>query len=438
MLLVHNRYQRPGGEDYVFETEAGLLEAGGHAVARLELHNDAADGLSAVTLARRTIWSREGHQAVEQAARAHRADVVHFHNTLPLVSPAGYYGARAAGAAVVQTIHNFRLLCPSATLFRDGHVCESCLGKAFAFAGVRHGCYRGSRAATLAVATMTALHRALGTWDVAVDRYIAITPFMRDTLARGGYDAGRIAVKANTLREMPALAARGGGHVVFAARLDAGKGVETVVRTWEQNADLPPLVIAGDGAFADVVRAAADRLGTAPDGRPRLTSVGWQTAEQLAALRETADAFLFPSEWYEGGTPIAFVEAIAKGLPAIASDIATVRGMMRDGDEGRLFAPGDAYALAAAVRDVFAGGAAGAARRDAMADAARRTAERNHSPLATLLALRRIYGDAVATRHPDRRRVALTAYAGHAADAHAAARASTSEPPADAPAATRA
>ena len=399
VLLVHNRYQRPGGEDHVFETEAALLDAGGHAVARLEMHNDAANGLSKAELARRTVWSREGHRAVEAAARAHRADVVHFHNTLPLVSPAGYYGARAAGAAVVQTIHNFRLVCPAAVLFRDGHVCESCVGKTLALPGVRHGCYRGSRAATLAVATMTAVHHALGTWATAVDRYIAITPFMRDTLARGGYDAGRIAVKANTLPKMPPLATRGGGTVVFASRLDAGKGVETLVRAWETHADLPPLVVAGDGALADLVRAAAERLGPAPDGTPRVRFVGWQTAAALNALRETADAFVFPSEWYEGGTPIAFVESIARGLPVVASDIPTVRGMVRDGDEGRLFASGDSDALAAAVRDVMAD----PRRRDAMSDAARRTAERNHSPLATLLALRRIYAEAVAVRHPERR-----------------------------------
>ena len=229
VLLVHNRYQRPGGEDYVFETEAGILERAGHAVERLDVHNDAAEGMSALALAQSTVWSRTGYAAVEEAARRHRADVVHVHNTLPLLSPAAYWGARASGAAVVQTIHNFRLVCPSAMLFRDGRVCHECLGKTFALPGVRHACYRGSRAATLAVATTTAVHRAAGTYRRAVDRFVAITPFMRETLVRGGYDAERIAVKANTLRAMPARAPRGGGYVLFASRLDEGKGVETLV-----------------------------------------------------------------------------------------------------------------------------------------------------------------------------------------------------------------
>ena len=374
----------------MFEIEAALLAAAGVAVARLELHNDAADELSKAELARRTVWSREGRRLVEEATRAHGADVVHFHNTLPLISPAGYYGARAAGAAVVQTLHNYRLVCPSATLFRDGHVCESCIGKAFASPGVRHGCYRGSRAATLAVATMTAVHKALGTWDEAVDRYIALTPFTRETLGRGGYDVERIAVKPNALPAMPTPARRGGGYVLFASRLDAGKGVETLVQAWEQHADLPPLVIAGEGVLSDLVASAAAALG--PD---RLRAVGWQDAESLGALRDQADAFVFPSTLYEGGTPMAFVESLAKGLPAIASDIPTVRCMIEDGREGRLYTSGDAGALASVVRDVFAH----PERRDAMSAAARQTAERNHSPEGTVAALHEIYGEAIATRH---------------------------------------
>ena len=376
----------------MFETEAAILEEGGHAVERFEVYNDAVDGMSKLGLARQTVWSREGSAAVEAAARAHRADVVHFHNTLPLVSPAGYYGARRAGAAVVQTIHNFRLVCPSATLFRDGRPCEDCIGKAFAVPGVVHACYRGSRAATLAVATMTAVHRQAGTYDTAVDRFIALTPFMRDTLGRGGYDVDRIAIKHNALRALPPVATRGGGHAVFASRLDTGKGVETLLEAWAEP-DLPPLVIAGDGPLRHLVERAAEQLG--PD---RLQFVGWQTPDQLDAIREHADAFVFTSELYEGGTPIAFVESLAKGLPAIVSSTPTMRCIVNDGVEGRFFETGNPTALAAAVRGVFAD----ESRRDAMSAAARQTSQRNHSPEATLTELRRIYAEAVAVRHPDR------------------------------------
>ena len=388
VLLVHNHYQRPGGEDHVFETEAETLAGYGHAVARLALHNDAADGLSTLALARRTVWSAEGRRLVLEAARRHRADVVHFHNWLPLVSPAGYYGAREAGAAVVQTLHNFRLICPGALLFRDGAVCEACVGKAFAAPGVAHGCYRGSRAATLAVATTVAAHRTMGTWHEAVDRYVAITDFSRAKHVEGGLPPEKIAVKPNALGHMPPLARGGGGYAVLAARLDVGKGIETVARAWRAHPDLPPLVVCGDGPLAHHAAGAARDLGD------RFRFVGWQAREDMERIRASADLFVFPSEWHEGGTPMAFVEALAAGLPSVASDVGAVRCMVESGREARLFPPADPDGLAAAVRQTWAD----ADLRARMGREARATFERHHTAAASYRALRQIYADALDER----------------------------------------
>src|SRR5256885_11047666 len=145
ILVVHNFYQQPGGEDQVFASEVALLRKHGHDVQTFEADNDAVDSMGRIGLMRKTLWNRESYRSISQAAREHRAQVVHFHNTFPLVSPAGYAAARDTGAAVVQTLHNFRLLCPNAVFFREGNVCESCLGKRFAWPGVIHKCYRGSR-----------------------------------------------------------------------------------------------------------------------------------------------------------------------------------------------------------------------------------------------------------------------------------------------------
>src|SRR5690606_3101975 len=188
VLLVHNHYQQPGGEDQVFREEGALLERFGHTVFRYVLHNDDVEGIGRAALAARTLWSRPAYRDVERIVRAEGIEVVHVHNTLPLASPAVYWAARKAGAAVVQTLHNFRLLCPGATLFRDGRPCTECLGR-LPLPAVRHACYRGSRSATAAVAAMLTAHCALGTWRRAVDRYIALTPFARDLFVRGGLPA---------------------------------------------------------------------------------------------------------------------------------------------------------------------------------------------------------------------------------------------------------
>src|SRR5215212_1599970 len=172
ILIAHNFYQQPGGEDQVFRSELELLESFGHQVQRFEMHNDDVGNMGRLRLLGATVWNRSAAARLSAAVREHRAEIVHFHNTFPLMSPAVYYAARREGAAVVQTLHNFRLLCPGANFYRGGKVCEDCLGKSLPLAGVKHKCYRDSAAATAATVTMLSLHRLIGTWATAIDAYI--------------------------------------------------------------------------------------------------------------------------------------------------------------------------------------------------------------------------------------------------------------------------
>ena len=346
MLVVHNRYRLRGGEDAVFEAETALLERAGHAVRTLVLHNDEVDEGGKLALAAGAVWNRDGRARVERAAREHRAEVVHFHNTLPLVSPAGYYGARAAGAAVVQTLHNYRLVCPGALLFRDGGPCERCVGKAFAASGVRHGCYRESPAATLAVATMTTAHRALGTWQRAVDRYITLTHFARGKFIQGGLPADRLVVKPNPLAHDPGEGRGEGGFALYVGRLDRGKGVETMAEAWRRDASLPPLVIVGDGPLAWVAESLAAEQ---PD---RVQWLGWRDHDEVLAHMQDAGGLVFPSEVYEGA-PMGIIEAQACGLPVVASRRGAMETMVIHGETGYHFTPGDPTDLAIAVHRLF-------------------------------------------------------------------------------------
>ena len=142
ILLCHNHYQLRGGEDEVFDDEARLLEQHGHTVVRYTVHNDDIHGMSSWRVAARTFWSRPAYREIERLIRAEGPVVMHCTNTVPLISPSVYAAARDAGVAVVQALHNYRLLCPNALLMRDGRVCEDCLGKAIAWPAVRHRCYR--------------------------------------------------------------------------------------------------------------------------------------------------------------------------------------------------------------------------------------------------------------------------------------------------------
>ncbi len=161
ILLVHNYYQQPGGENQVFAAESAMLEEYDCHVFRYTVHNDRIKWMNHLTLARNTLWNKAIAGNLRKTIRKVRPDVTHFHNTFPLISPAAYYAAKAEGVPVVQTLHNYRLLCPNALFFRDDHVCEDCMGKFVPWPGIVHACYRGSRAATGVTAGMLSGHRVL-------------------------------------------------------------------------------------------------------------------------------------------------------------------------------------------------------------------------------------------------------------------------------------
>jgi glycosyltransferase involved in cell wall biosynthesis len=333
ILAVHNRYQQPGGEDQVFVDETALLEARNHRVFRYEVHNDQVKQVNRLTLAKDTVWNASAYRELGSLIRRERPDVVHFHNTLPLISPAGYYAARAEGVPVIQTLHNYRLLCPVALFFRDGRVCEDCMGKAVPWPGVVHRCYRGSRAASAVIATMLTVHRALRTWTEMVEVYVALTEFARNKFIEGGLPAGKIAVKPNFVAPDPGRGQGGGGYALFVGRLAPEKGTGTMLAAWDRLGTRVPLKIVGVGPLRDrVVEAAA-----------RQSNVEWlgnRPVEDVHALMRKADMLVFPSQCYETFGRVA-AEAFAAGTPVIAANIGAVAELVEHGRTGLKFRPGD-------------------------------------------------------------------------------------------------
>ena len=341
ILLCHNFYQHRGGEDYVFADEGSLLEKRGHQVARFSLHNDAVGKMGSVSLARNTIWNSTSHAAIGEQVRQFRPDVVHFHNTFPLMSPAVYYAARRGGAAVVQTLHNYRLLCPNALFFRDGHICEDCLGKLVPWPAVLHACYRESRPASAATMVMLTVHRLSHTYDRAVDAYIALTAFARGKFVEGGFPAEIIHVKPNFVYPDPAVGNGTGGYAIFVGRLTAEKGVKTLLTAWESLHETIPLKLVGDGPLAPYVRQTAAQL-------KGVEWLGQRPIEETYELIGNAKFLIFPSEWYETFGRVA-IEAFGKGTPVLASDLGAMAELVEDGRNGLLFRAGNAEGLANAA-----------------------------------------------------------------------------------------
>ncbi|MCU0527264.1 MAG: glycosyltransferase [Elainella sp. Prado103] len=342
ILTVHNHYQQLGGEDTIFATESDLLESYGHPVRRYTVHNDRVTGMGTLALAQATLWNREIYQEIRSVIRDHRPEVVHFHNTFPLISPAAYHAAKAEGVAVVQTLHNYRLICPNGLFFRDGQICEDCLGKPVPFPGVLHGCYRNSRSASAAVATMVKFHDWLGTWDRAVDVFIAYSQFALKKLLAGGLPADKFQFKTNFLHPAPNPGQGQGNYALFVGRLSPEKGIPTLLKAWQQLSGQIPLRIVGEGPLAPQVQAAIEQ-------GANIEWLGRRPLSDVYELMGEAQFLVFPSEWYETFGRVA-IEAFAKGTPVLAANIGAIAELVTPGQTGRHFQPGNATDLAEQVQ----------------------------------------------------------------------------------------
>lgn len=389
ILFVHNTYQHRGGEDSVVEAEIALMRSHGHAVETWFRSNDDIAGLSSLALARQTLWSDRTSYDLAELIRRFQPDVIHAHNIFPLISPSLYWAAGRAGVPVVQTLHNFRLMCLNALFLREGKVCEDCMGH-LPWRGVARACYRGSRAASAALAGMLTLHRGLGTYRNKVTRYIALNEFCRSKFIQGGLPAERVVVKPNfvnwiEVRPHPALRTlegpEGDGErngLLFVGRLSVEKGVATLAQAMALLHDVR-LRVAGDGPEAGLL-----------DGMTGVTCLGNLTGEAVRQEMSRAAALVVPSICYEN-FPRTIVEAFACGLPVIASHIGALADIMHDGKTGLLFEAGNAVDLSAKLR--WAKTHPGEMKR--MGQEARKEYESKYSPSINYQQLMAIYKDAI-------------------------------------------
>lgn len=383
VLVAHNYYQQRGGEDAVFEAEAALLRKFGHEVHTFAIHNDEVSRLGPFGLAKETLWSESSYRAIAKRVREFRPQVVHFHNTLPLISPSGYYAARENGAAVVQTLHNYRMACINGLFYRDHRVCEDCLTKSFPWPGIVHRCYRGSVPASVAVAAMLWRHRRKGTWAHAVDRYVVLSEFGKEKLLQAGLPPDKVIVKPNFLLEDPAVGSHLGGYALFAGRLSVEKGISVLLEAWRLLDGAFPLVIAGDGPLSDLVRRAQSAC----------TSIDWRGAVSPAEVRSLmgdASFLIVPSTCYEG-LPLTIVEAYGCGLPVLAADHGALRSIVKD-EVGFRFVAGDSRDLAEKARLVFEHPKEVSER----VPTCRREYEVRYTPAANIEALQTVYAEAIA------------------------------------------
>ena len=379
ILLVHNTYQQPGGEDVVFSQERQLLERAAHQVLTYCRGNWDIAGYSALkrlALVGRMTWARDSRREIASLLHRQKPALVHVHNTFLMISPSIYSACKEAHVPVVQTLHNYRLLCPAANFFRRGRVCEECLEHSL-WRGVLHGCYRNSRAETSAVALMLTVHRWLGTWSETVDCFIALSGFSRRKFIEGGIPTEKITVKPNFVYADPGCRARSGEYALFVGRLSPKDRVVTVLAAWQRLQVRIPLRIIGGGPERELLETQAKRMELSD-----VCFLGQLPRDEVNAALKGALFLLFTSEWYET-FGMAIIEAFACGVPVICSRLGAMEEIVADGRTGLHFTPGDAADLAAKVQWAWAHPEEMAAMgRAARAEyEAKYTAERNYEML---------------------------------------------------------
>jgi len=341
ILSIHNAYKIRGGEDVSAAAEQNLLRSYGHEVDVYEESNDQIDQIPSAQLAMRTLWSRQSYKIVTEKLRARPYDIVHVQNFFPLISPSIYYAAKAEKVPVVQTLRNYRLLCPNALFFREGKVCEDCLGKAIPYSGIVHSCYREDAIASAAVTAMISSHRFLKTWSNAVDCYITLTQFAQQKMIEGGLPANKVVVKPNFVDPEPQLGTGTGGYAIYVGRLSVEKGIDTLLAAWEKLETPIPLKIVGDGPLSGLVVEAAQQ-------QPHIEWLGRRPMSEVHSLMGEALFSVFPSKWYETFGRVA-IEAFATGTPVMAARIGAIAELVKPGYTGWHFEPGDADSLAAQI-----------------------------------------------------------------------------------------
>jgi len=387
ILQCHNFYRFPGGEDQVFHDESWLLKNNGDDVHHYLRDNRDIETMSRLELAKATIWNTQTVGDLNTLLLQVNPEIIHFHNTFPLISTSAYHTAKHFGIPVVQTLHNYRLMCPCATLFRNGKECHTCVGKTLAIPGIIHKCYRSDRKATAIAATATTIQRSIKKSFDLVDRFIALSEQSRRQFELAGIPAEKISVKPNFVRPDPGIEHPQGQHAVFVGRLTDEKGVRTLLQAWQPSVDNPiqkiPLRIIGQGPLGPLVREAAAH-------NSQISYLGQLKHSEVLKEVGQARVLVFPSIWPE---PFgrSMIEAFATGTPVVASNTGAMAEIVTHGRNGLLFEPGNATDLSKQVALLFHD----AGLCDKTGHAARQAYERLYTPQRNLDLLLRVYQEAI-------------------------------------------
>ena len=385
ILLIHNKYFHRGGEDLVYESERDILIRNGHEVESMVFTNEQISSLwTKLTVALGAVYNRKSHRLLLEKIKSFGPDVIHVHNFFHIASPSIFFAAYSSGVPVVMTLHNFRLICPSATLFFEGDIYEKSVDKIFPMDAVLKGVYRNSRVETLLVVLVTGIHKLLGTWRGKVNQYIALTDFSRRKILGSSLKIteNQIVVKPNFVEDYGANLLLRSEHFLYVGRLSEEKGIKMLLESASKQSEITYKII-GDGPLRAYVE---DFAAT----HTNVEYLGFRDKEYIISELKQAKALVFPSQWYEG-FPMTILEAFSCGTPVIASDLGGPGEVITHGTNGLLFDYHSSDALLLAIDRLRKKGAL----YQQLSRNARRSYEELYTPESNYHQLMKIYTKAI-------------------------------------------
>jgi glycosyltransferase involved in cell wall biosynthesis len=395
VLLIHNYYQQSGGEDKVVQQEMRLLREHGVEVSLYSVHNDIIKQMNALQKVRsfvETVWSYSQYKEILGVLNKEKPDVVHIHNFFPLISPSVYYACNKLNIPVVQTLHNYRLVCPAATFMRDGKICESCL-KGSVLNSIYHRCYKDSFVYSIPVAGMLSVNKFLGTWKNKVDRYIALTNFAKEKYIEGGLPADKIVVKPNFIKKKTFSETDiniSDEYILYVGRISIEKGLHYLLEAWGKlkHKNNTKLFIIGDGPNREQLMEKYKHL-------QDVVFLGSKPSDEVIVYMEKAKYLVVPSIWYEG-FPMTIVEAYSVGTPVLASALGSLQEVVRDNETGFLFKHADDKDLANTIEKALS-----YKNYDSMKENVKNVFEKNYSEEVNFKLLLNIYNEVIKEKYDD-------------------------------------
>jgi glycosyltransferase involved in cell wall biosynthesis len=403
VLLAHNFYgsSAPSGENRVFLSEKELLASHGHSIIEFTRQSDEIRErgfIGELQGALATPWNPFTARKIRQLLKTEKPDILHVHNTFPLLSPAVFHASKGTKTATVLTLHNYRIFCAAAIPMRNSKVCTECLDTQSVVPALKYGCYRRSYLATIPLALMISLHRRVGTWSEYVDAFIALTEFQREALAEAGLPREKTYVKPHFYADPPNPLPweEREEKIVYIGRLGVEKGIHVLVNAWKRwKNGAPELEIIGDGQMREDIEKIAGRPSESP-----IRITGQLPFDETQRRLAKAKLLVLPSLCFEG-FPMVIREAFALGVPVAASRLGPIPSIISEGKNGILFEPGNAEDIQRRIKDLW--GQQGSL--SFMGESARAEFERKYTPDVNYQSLVEIYHRAIECRREKNKKI---------------------------------